>query len=176
MEHRRLLATQRALADEHVDLVRAIARRVWRNLGKRVNLGDLEGHGFDGLLWAAARFEEGRGATFATFAAYRIRGAMIDGVRALRAAAARDGLEAAAGVAATELGADDLMARLEAQRRLARAVARLRGRERHFVRRIYFEGVDIAAAGAEVGISKSWASRVHARTVRRLRAAVGDAA
>jgi RNA polymerase sigma factor for flagellar operon FliA len=166
------LPAQRALAGEHVDLVRRIARRLWRRLGKRVHLRDLEGHGFDGLLSAAARYQHDRGATFATFAAYRIRGAMLDGVRAARVLAARESLEVVALVPAEEPGADDRLARLQAQRRLERAVTRLRGRERHFVHRVYFDGADITSAGAELGISKSWASRLHARTVRRLRAAI----
>jgi RNA polymerase sigma factor for flagellar operon FliA len=176
MELRRLTTAQRALAEEHAGLVRAIARRVCRRFGGRIDVRDLEGLGFDGLMWAAARYQDGRGASFATFAGYRIRGAMLDGARALRAQAACESLEAAAAVLAAAPAADELLARREERRRLLRAVARLRGRERHFVRRVYVEGVDIAAAGAEVGISKSWASRLHARTVRSLRVAIADAA
>ena len=175
MEHRRLLPAQRALADEHVGLVRAIARCVWRTLGKRVHLGDLEGHGFDGLLEAAVRYDETRGASFSTFAGHRIRGAMLDGVRASRACT-RDALEAAVNHAVSELDTDELLARLQAHRRLSRELRRLRGRERHFVRRVYFDGRDLTAVGAELGISKSWASRIHASTIERLRAALGEAA
>ena len=42
---------------------------------------DLEAFGIQGLLEAHSRFDASRGARFGTFAYYRIRGAMLDGVR-----------------------------------------------------------------------------------------------
>src|SRR6266581_4082803 len=71
------------LAYLHLYLVRAIARRVRRELAGRVELEDLEGYGMEGLLQAAARYDAGRGASFASYAGHRIRGAMYDAVRAL---------------------------------------------------------------------------------------------
>jgi RNA polymerase sigma factor for flagellar operon FliA len=47
-----------------------------------VELGDLEGYGAEGLVDAVDRFEFGRGAQFTTFAAHRIRGAILDALRA----------------------------------------------------------------------------------------------
>ena len=38
----------------------------------------------------------------------------------------------------------------------------------------YWEGKNLLEAGAELGISKSWASRLHAQAVERLRDAVDD--
>jgi len=42
---------------------------------------DLKAWGFQGLLEARSRFDASRGVQFSTFSYYRIRGAMIDGVR-----------------------------------------------------------------------------------------------
>ncbi|MGE0551142.1 MAG: sigma-70 family RNA polymerase sigma factor [Kofleriaceae bacterium] len=67
---------------------------------------------------------------------------------------------------------------MESQRlaaRLNQAIAALPEREREIVRKHYFEGKNLLEAGAELGVSKSWASRLHAQAVDRLRAALeGD--
>ena len=64
-----------------MDLVDVIARQVARELGRLVELEDLRSMGHQGLLEAARRFDESRGSSFRRFANYRVRGAMIDGVR-----------------------------------------------------------------------------------------------
>ena len=65
----------------HMDLVDLIARQLARELGRAAELDDLRAMGHQGLLEAARRFDEGRGVTFRRFANYRVRGAMLDGVR-----------------------------------------------------------------------------------------------
>jgi RNA polymerase sigma factor for flagellar operon FliA len=65
----------------HLDLVDLIARHLARELGRSAELDDLRAMGHQGLLEAARRFDEGRGVTFRRFANYRVRGAMLDGVR-----------------------------------------------------------------------------------------------
>jgi RNA polymerase sigma factor FliA len=65
----------------HMDLVDVIARQVARELGRVVELDDLRSMGHQGLLEAARRFDEARGSSFRRFANYRVRGAMIDGIR-----------------------------------------------------------------------------------------------
>jgi RNA polymerase sigma factor FliA len=65
----------------HMDLVDLIARQLARELGRTAELDDLRAMGHQGLLEAARRFDEGRGVTFRRFANYRVRGAMLDGVR-----------------------------------------------------------------------------------------------
>jgi len=64
-----------------MDLVDLIARQLARELGRAAELDDLRAMGHQGLLEAARRFDEGRGVTFRRFANYRVRGAMLDGVR-----------------------------------------------------------------------------------------------
>ena len=65
----------------HLDLVDLVARQLARELGRSAELDDLRSMGHQGLLEAARRFDEGRGVTFRRFANYRVRGAMLDGVR-----------------------------------------------------------------------------------------------
>lgn len=73
---------RQALVAAYYPLVQHIARRLATSLSDRVELGDLEGYGAEGLLDALDRYEVGRGAQFTTFAAHRIRGAIYDGLRA----------------------------------------------------------------------------------------------
>ena len=71
-----------ALAGRYLPLVGHVARQVSSSLYGRVEQDDLEGYGAEGLLDALDRFDEGRGVQFSTFAAFRIRGAIYDGIRA----------------------------------------------------------------------------------------------
>lgn len=66
----------------HKALVRRIASRIRARLPANVTMEELEQAGLIGLNEAFARFEEGRGATFETYAARRIEGAMLDALRA----------------------------------------------------------------------------------------------
>ena len=67
----------------HLHLVRRIARKVRRSpQGMGTRLEDLEAEGNRGLVEAATRFDPTRGTQFTAFAKPRIRGAMIDGIRA----------------------------------------------------------------------------------------------
>jgi RNA polymerase sigma factor for flagellar operon FliA len=63
---------------------------------------------------------------------------------------------------------DEVLAELEADR-VRRAVARLPGHERVLVVSHYFQGRQFDRVAAHLGISRSWASRLHARALRRLR-------
>ena len=222
-------ATARAkLVEGHLDLAQRAARIVHRRIDGRMELAELVALANEGLTEAAQRFEDGRGATFSTFAWYRVQGAVIDGVRrnttlsrrewqklsALRSAAdylesrgERDRGAAQSGVAAPE-GADALRAVKDAMaairtvyltslealaddgrdpaastadvgetidkqrmgRRIALAIKKLPEREAALVKKHYWEGKNLLEAGAELGISKSWASRLHAQAVDRIRA------
>ncbi|MDB4963401.1 MAG: polymerase sigma factor for flagellar operon [Myxococcales bacterium] len=57
-------------------------------------------------------------------------------------------------------------------KRLRQAIAELPERERALMTKHYWEGKNLLEAGAELGISKSWASRLHAQAVDRIRAIV----
>ncbi len=65
--------------------------------------------------------------------------------------------------------ADEQASRRQLADKVRRAVAALPERERHFIEKHYYEDKTLTEAGAEVGVTKSWASRVHARAVDLLR-------
>jgi len=69
------------LVSEHVDLVRRIAHHLVARLPASVQVEDLIQSGMVGLIEAARQFQTGQGATFATYAGIRVRGAMIDELR-----------------------------------------------------------------------------------------------
>ena len=65
----------------HLPQVHAIARRVHDRLPPQVPLADLVQAGVLGLLDAVERFDSARGVKFASYAAFRIRGAILDSLR-----------------------------------------------------------------------------------------------
>jgi len=71
------------LVSRCLPLVRAIAGSLKRRIGARVDLDDLVGYGSKGLMEAAERFDPQQGVAFSTYASYRIRGAMFDGLRTM---------------------------------------------------------------------------------------------
>jgi RNA polymerase sigma factor for flagellar operon FliA len=70
------------LLTQHLPLVRRIALQMLARLPASVELDDLIQVGMLGLLDASSRYEDNRGAQFETFASQRIRGAMLDELRA----------------------------------------------------------------------------------------------
>lgn len=220
------------LVKKHLSLVEAIARKVKRTLGAAIEVDDLVGYGRKGLVEAAERFDGRAGVAFTTFAYYRVRGAMYDGVRAMgwysradyaryraeeranqylqtqadREGAARsenpraaagakpDAGETLAGVAEVLSGvatihitsleaasrvADDSLPAPDAavdsarlSRRVREAMSALPAKERQLMELYYFADKNLEEAGAELGLSKSWACRLHARAVDLLREAM----
>lgn len=65
-------------------LVRGIAISVWRMMGESLPLDDLISYGQIGLIEAVDRYRPESGCQFSTFAYYRIRGAVLDGLCKLR--------------------------------------------------------------------------------------------
>jgi len=221
------------LIEQHLELPKKAARMLYPRVREHVEMDELIALGNAGLAEAAGRFDPTLGASFATFAWYRVQGAMLDGVRkmttlprrtwaklvALRGAAEylenqgeRDAGAAQRGAPArstvetlhalkqaisaiqtvymtsleqladkgTEIGSDSASAdqRLDRARlaeRLRVALASLPERERELLTKHYFEDKNLLEAGAELGRSKTWASRLHAQAIDRLRAAMEPA-
>ena len=69
------------LVQRFAPLVKRIAYHLMARLPSSVQVDDLVQNGMMGLLDAISRFEAGMGAQFETYAAQRIRGAMLDGLR-----------------------------------------------------------------------------------------------
>jgi RNA polymerase sigma factor for flagellar operon FliA len=66
---------------EYAPLVKRIAHHMMVKLPNSVDVDDIIQAGMIGLLDAAGRYDEFRGAQFETYAAQRIRGAMLDELR-----------------------------------------------------------------------------------------------
>ena len=75
-------AQREAAIREHGPLVRRVAAQMVAKLPANVELDDLVQAGMIGLFEAVSRYEPGQGAQFETFAMQRIRGAMLDELRA----------------------------------------------------------------------------------------------
>ena len=69
------------LVQRFAPLVKRIAYHLMARLPSSVQVDDLVQNGMIGLLDAIDRFEAGMGAQFETYAAQRVRGAMLDGLR-----------------------------------------------------------------------------------------------
>ena len=69
------------LVTANLELVRRIAHHLAARLPASVQIEDLVQSGMIGLIEASRQFHSGQGATFATYAGIRIRGAMIDELR-----------------------------------------------------------------------------------------------
>ena len=69
-------------AREYAPLVRKLAHQMIARLPANVELDDMIQAGMIGLMEAAARFEQSQGVAFEAYAANRIRGAMLDELRA----------------------------------------------------------------------------------------------
>lgn len=69
------------LLEEHLGLVHHVARQVSRTLAVRTDFDELVSAGTIGLMTALEGFDASRGLAFSTFAAPRIRGAILDELR-----------------------------------------------------------------------------------------------
>jgi len=216
-----------------LDLVEAIARRIAREVGGSAELADLLSYGREGLLDAARRFDPARGVPFRGYASFRVRGAIIDGVRrsarlprraherlngllaaartsegayedalappapgvtpadaeralgehlAAMATAMAVGLLAQTGFTdegervpvATAEDPETALGRAELLAVVKAAIAELPPEEEALVRRHYLEGERFDHVASELGLSKSWASRLHTRAIKRLSAKLRD--
>ncbi|WLD95178.1 FliA/WhiG family RNA polymerase sigma factor [Alkalihalobacillus sp. AL-G] len=70
-----------ALLEMHLPLVQYHVQRIAVGLPRNVNKDELRSHGLMGLYDALNKFDPGRDLKFDTYASFRIRGAIIDGLR-----------------------------------------------------------------------------------------------
>lgn len=69
------------LIERYLPYVRSIAQSIITKLPSQIDINDLVGYGRIGLIEAVERFDPTRGVSFKTFAYYRIKGAIYDGLR-----------------------------------------------------------------------------------------------
>ena len=67
---------------EYLPIVRGIAQRIWQRLPSHLDLEDLVSAGIMGLLDAMDKYDPARNTRFRTYAEFRIRGAILDELRA----------------------------------------------------------------------------------------------
>jgi RNA polymerase sigma factor FliA len=77
-----ILDSERTLF-KHLPLVRFLAQRIHSRLPRNIDVEDLYSAGMLGLIDACAKFDPTRNIKFASFASFRIRGAILDSLRRL---------------------------------------------------------------------------------------------
>jgi RNA polymerase sigma factor FliA len=201
------------ILEKYGPYVRSLASQVRKQFNAQFEMDELMAWGQIGLLEAAERFDPRVGANFLTFAHYRIKGAIFDGLRKMgvlkggsaeranaymgnladrdvgggssvdddvrEISAAVTGLamvfatslEGTEGlqVSDDQLPADERIELEQMRRRVRAAIEKLPEKERKLLQGYYFQNKTLEEAGAEIGQSKSWASRLHARAVERLK-------
>ena len=216
------IADATKLIEEGQGLVRSLALKVHRGLPIRVELDDLIAYGQLGLAEAAQAYDPEQGTRFTSFAYYRIRGAIYDGVskmswtsrarlRRMRFQAMADevlendqnedsgdsspeddaawlgrvterlavvylatGEDEDSGNSPIENAVDTqdtpskVVANAELQRKLRTVVDDLPVDARRLITSIYFDGYTLTQAADRCGISKSWASRLHAKSLDQM--------
>ncbi len=164
--------------DPYLPLVRSIVADVARHadlddLG--INAHDLAGYGTVGLLQAALRFDPARGVAFSTFATRRIRGAMLDAIRA-GARWRRDVNWIASDTEQLAADANSLDAHVDAACRVVGAMRRLPPCDSALVVGHFLDGLSCAELGDHIERSPSQVCRRLAGAVARLRTSAVDGA
>ncbi len=186
---RKTAAERDARVEEGLSLVYATAAKIYKTVGGLVEFDELVSFGTIGLMQAAARYDKNSQAQFTTYAYYRIHGAMMDGLRALgpmsRSAWRQHKQQTALDEAApqtmaltatpvlrhptTPATAEADIASKQAAELLDAAVKQLPERESFLIASCYYGERNMVDAGKDLGISKSWTSRLHDRALKRLR-------
>ena len=214
------LKARNQLVEQYRPYVRSIAAKIRKTLSPHIEYDDLVRHGEVGLIEAADRFDPKVGANFKTFAYYRIRGAIYDGLREmgwlsrshyakqkfheganhyLSSATATDGVRKTRSVndevaslsstvgglvpiyitsieAAEALQIEDerepipseVLEMGESRRAVLDAIEELPNQERDIIKMYYFGDMTLQVVSEKLGLSKSWASRLHSRAVKNL--------
>ena len=211
------------LIESHQGLVKSLAAQIYRRFQERFDREDLIAYGQVGLAEAACEFDPSQGAQFSTYAYYRVRGAIYDGISKMNWTGtatrrlihyqrlAGHVLESEAEVCqradaeccdsqqdtgwfidltrriatvylASQAPAldqhsicdDETMSpssnilKSEMLQLIRLKVAGLPDEERTLIEDVYFDGQTMSDTARKLGISKSWASRLHSRALQSL--------
>jgi RNA polymerase sigma factor for flagellar operon FliA len=205
------------LVEDGQGMVYSLASQIYRNIPIRVDFEDLVAYGEVGLSQAARDFNPETGTQFSTFAWFRIRGAIYDGIskmswtsraRLRRARFRQMANEVLADDARTECSfssveegaewfrdvtgkltvvylatqtdsggkeieddaetASTVVARQEMFDQLHGLIEALPEQAKRLIQLIYYDGATLQQAAGRLGISKSWASRIHAKILEQL--------
>lgn len=211
-------ATRDALVEKYLPYATSIAAKVVRTLSADIDFDDVLCNARLGLLEAAERYDPKYKVDFKTFAYYRIRGAIYDGLRKTgwlprslyskikfeQAAndyletqstgsqaefferelkGVRESMNALAGIyvmsvdAAEDMELEDQAAdkKIEQQAEFQKiktlicdCIDALPDKERKLIKMYYFRNMTLEEIGDNLGLSKSWTSRLHARSLELL--------
>jgi RNA polymerase sigma factor FliA len=209
------------LVEKYNPLVRSIAAHLRSRLSLFIEFDELVSYGRLGLLEASERFDYKLGVSFKTFAYYRIRGAMYDGLRKMEVITRRKdprikfeeganellnsessrgssegrkpslkeeirefhGMISAlvpiyflAGDAMDQLSRPEKIRSAEEQviysqekNQVREAIGRLSKNEQSLIDYYYYQDLTLEEAAKKLGLSKSWASRMHAKILSKLK-------
>lgn len=179
------------LVVHYAPLVTYVAGRVAAGMPPSVDRGDLTSEGVIGLMDAIEKFEPDRGIQFQSYAVRRIRGAIIDSLRAAdwapRSVRARQ-RETDGGVQTQVLvghlvelermalrddltwgNGGDAATDEETRALLAKLIRDLPERDAVVITLYYFEGLTLAEVGRVLSVTESRVSQLHSRATRTLR-------
>lgn len=211
------------LVEKHRPMVLNLAKKISNSLPFPTDFEELVAYGQLGLIEAGERFDAARGNAFSTFAYYRIRGAIYDGLREMGmisrsrtyrfATHANEMLTTEADDEAADVGApstvdDDVRSiekmidslipiyflsmdaegvkevkdekaftsadyeRQELFLTVRSILNELKPEEKELLEKIYFGHLSMTDVAARMDVTKSWVSRLHARAIKHLQAAL----
>jgi RNA polymerase sigma factor FliA len=181
----------KALLAQYTPLVNQIAGGFMRKLPRNVLKDDIVAAGMIGL-WTAIQKHDGSVEGFEWYARIRIRGSILDELRAQDwlprraraafAASKADGHPCPAVVRFDDVSeweqnrmlkdaatSEAAVIAKEAQEAIFESLDTLPERERYIVAQHYFEGVKFKDLGFELGVSEPRISQLHSRAMQRLR-------
>jgi RNA polymerase sigma factor for flagellar operon FliA len=195
-------AVEAQLLTEYAPIVRQIAGGFQRRLPRNVLRDDLIAAGMSGLWDAIRKHGLERAGNFDWYVRVRIRGAILDELRAqdwlprrARAAAAEAAktsggsapsapvvlrfdevseTEQARCLVASDTTSDKQLEERFVRESLTKAVDLLPERERHIVSLHYFKGVKFKELGKMLGVSEPRISQLHSRAMGRLKELLGE--
>lgn len=211
------------IISQYMPYAASIASRVCQSLSSAVDYEDVLCNARLGLLEAAKKFDSAQEVDFRTFAYYRIKGAIYDGLRRsgwlprtlyakikfdeaaneyLQNRSLHSGepkpvkattetptddavvetvnslasiyiisLDASDDIDVEDTDAQDIETRtefLQVRRHMRDAISSLPEKEKQLIMMYYFQNRTLEEIGERIGLSKSWASRMHARALEML--------
>jgi RNA polymerase sigma factor FliA len=213
------------LIEKYTPLVRSIAAQLKSRLGVNLEFDELMSCGRLGLLEASERFDYKLGVSFKTFAYYRIRGAMYDGLRKMevitrrkdprikfeeaanqlmgseaartsaeaRKPTLKDEIEEVKGIISSlvpiyflttdaldqiketdQSNVEEQVVFAQEKGMLRAALKKLSKNERMLIDYYYYQDMTLEEAASKLGLSKSWASRLHAKALAKLKGSIHE--